>query len=73
MKYLLMGWFFLRRYPVIPIFILITFPFLEKLLIFWLQDQYSKKILELTKIFLIVSWISGISHILITFFEGKKK
>ena len=23
MKYLLMGWFFLRRYPVIPIFILI--------------------------------------------------
>ena len=58
---------------IIPIFILITFPFLEKLLIFWLQDQYSKKILELTKIFLIVSWISGISHILITFFEGKKK
>ena len=58
---------------VIPFFILITFPFLDKLLFFWLQDQYSEKILELTKIFLVVSWISGISHILITFFEGKKK
>ena len=58
---------------IIPFFILIIFPFLDKLLVFWLQDQYSEKILELTKIFLIVSWISGISHILITFFEGKKK
>ncbi len=58
---------------IIPFLILIIFPFLDKILIFWLQDQYSEKILELTKIFLIVSWISGISHILITFFEGKKK
>ena len=58
---------------IVPLFILIIFPFLENLLIFWLQDQYSHKILKLTKIFLIISWISGISHILITFFEGKKK
>ncbi len=58
---------------VVPLLILIFFPFLEKLLIFWLQDQYSNKILNLTKIFLIVSWVSGISHILITYFEGKKK
>ncbi len=58
---------------IIPFFILIVFPFLDKILYFWLQDQYSDKILELTKVFLIVSWISGISHILITFFEGKKK
>ncbi len=58
---------------VIPFFLLIAFFFLDKLLIFWLQNQYSETILELTKIFLIISWISGISHILITFFEGKKK
>ncbi len=58
---------------VIPFFILITFPFLDELLFLWLQDQYSENILELTKVFLVVSWISGISHILITFFEGKKK
>ncbi len=58
---------------IIPLLILILFPFLDKILLLWLQDEYSQKILELTKIFLIVSWISGISHILITFFEGKKK
>jgi len=58
---------------IIPFFLLIAFFFLDKLLIFWLQNQYSETILELTKIFLIISWISGISHILITFFEGKKK
>ena len=58
---------------VIPLFILIIFPFLDKLLILWLQDQYSIKILYLTKIFLIVAWVSGISHILITYFEAKKK
>ncbi len=57
----------------IPAFILIIFPFLDKILILWLQDQYSLKILELTKIFLIVAWVSGISHILITYFEAKKK
>ena len=57
----------------IPVFILIIFPFLDKILILWLQDQYSVKILELTKIFLIVAWVSGISHILITYFEAKKK
>jgi len=58
---------------VIPLFILITFPFLDKILILWLQDQYSIRILDLTKVFLIVAWVSGISHILITYFEAKKK
>ena len=29
--------------------------------------------MDLTKIFLIITWLSGISHILITYFEGKKK
>ena len=53
--------------------ILITFPFLDKILILWLQDQYSIRILDLTKVFLIVAWVSGISHILITYFEAKKK
>ena len=57
----------------IPIFILIIFPFLDKILILWLQDQYSIQILDLTKIFLIVAWVAGISHILITYFEAKKK
>ena len=57
----------------IPILLLMLFPFLEYLLKIWLDNQYTNEILNLTKIFLISSWISGISHILIAFFEGKKK
>tara|TARA_Y100000996_G_scaffold285_1_gene279 strand:- start:23551 stop:24942 length:1392 start_codon:yes stop_codon:yes gene_type:complete len=58
---------------IIPLFILIIFPFLDEVLVLWLKDQYSIEILYLTKIFLIVAWVSGISHILITYFEAKKK
>ncbi len=57
----------------IPLGLLLLFPILENILKIWLQDQYSIQILQLTKIFLIVSWISGISHILIALFEGKKE
>ena len=57
----------------VSIFLLIVFPFLDNFLLLWLKDQYTKEILDLTKIFLIITWLSGISHILITYFEGKKK
>ena len=58
---------------ITPLFILSIFPFLDEVLVLWLKDQYSIEILYLTKIFLIVAWVSGISHILITYFEAKKK
>ena len=58
---------------IIPILLLLVFPFLENFLNIWLKDQFSKKILDLTKIFIIVAWLSGISHILIAYFDGKKK
>ena len=58
---------------IVPCFLLMLFPFLENLLKIWLNNQYSNEILNLTKIFLIIAWISGISHILISFFEGKQK
>lgn len=58
---------------LIPIILLLIFPYLDWLLSFWLKNQYSNQILDLTKIFLITSWISGISHLLIVYFEGKKK
>jgi len=58
---------------IIPVLLLMLFPFLNYLLKIWLGNQYTSQILDLTKIFLIISWISGISHILIAFFEGKKK
>ena len=58
---------------IIPLLLLSIFPFLDEILIFWLKNEYSTQILNLTKVFLIISWISGISHILIAYFEGKKK
>ena len=58
---------------IIPIFLLIIFPILENFLSFWLKNQFSNQILDLTKIFLIVAWLAGISHILIAYFEGKKQ
>lgn len=58
---------------LIPVILLFIFPILDELLILWLSDQYSDNILNLTKVFLIVSWISGISHILITYYEAKKR
>ena len=57
----------------IPLILLFIFPYLNWLLSFWLKNQYTNEILDLTKIFLITSWISGISHLLIVYFEGKKK
>ena len=53
--------------------LLLIFPLLEYLLKIWLDDQYTSEIMSLTKVFLIISWVSGISHILIAFFEGTKK
>ena len=58
---------------LISILLLMCFPFLENFLKLWLGNQYTVEILNLTKIFLITAWISGISHILISYFEGKKK
>ncbi len=57
----------------VPIILLLIFPFLEFLLNLWLKNQFTEQILDLTKIFLIVAWLAGISHILITYFEGKKQ
>lgn len=58
---------------LVPIILFLIFPILKDLLYLWLRDQYSLEILHLCKIFLIISWISGVSHILIAYFEGKKK
>ncbi len=58
---------------MVPILLLLIFPILDDFLFIWLKDQFSEKILDLTKIFIIIAWLSGISHILITYFEGKKK
>lgn len=57
---------------IIPILIFILFPLYELFLNFWLNDQYSQKILLLTKIFSLCAIFSCASHILITKFEASK-
>lgn len=58
---------------VVPLLIFLVFFFLDDLLLIWLIDSYSREIGNLTKIFFVASYLSSISHILITFFEGTKK
>ncbi len=57
---------------IIPILIFLLFPIYEFFLNFWLEDQYSNKILLLTKIFSLCAIFSCASHILITKFEASK-
>ena len=57
---------------ITPLIILGFYPILNELLILWLKNQSTNEILNLTKVFLITAWLSGISHILISYFEGKK-
>ena len=56
----------------VPIFLLGSFPVLNELLNLWLGDENSVEIIYLSKIFLISAWLSGISHIMIAYFEGKE-
>lgn len=57
---------------IVPLIILLFFPFFEIFLNFWLGNNYNKTILILTKIFSICSIFSCASHLLITKFEASK-
>ena len=53
--------------------LLISFNFFDKLLIFWLQENYNTKIYTLTKVFALVYFFSSFSEIIIAEFEATKK
>ncbi len=57
---------------IIPLIILLFFPFFEMFLNFWLGENFNKTILILTKIFSISSIFGCVSHLLITKFEASK-
>ena len=57
----------------IPVILFLFFPWYPHILKFWLGDQYSLKIFELTKIFSLIAIYSCISHILITKYEADQK
>ena len=54
----------------IPILLFVLFPLYSIILNFWLGDEYSLLILNLTKIFTLIAVYSCISHILITKYEA---
>ncbi len=57
---------------IVPIIILLFFPFFEIFLKIWLRENYNETILILTKIFSICAIFSCASHLLITKFEASK-
>ena len=57
---------------VIPLVILLFFPFFEIFLNFWLGENFNKTILILTKIFSICAIFACASHLLVTKFEATK-
>ena len=57
---------------LIPLIILLLFPFFEIFLEYWLGKNFNKTILILTKIFSICSIFACASHLLVTKFEASK-
>ncbi len=57
----------------IPLLLFILFPLYPIILKFWLGNEYSLLILNLTKIFSLVAIYSSVSHILITKYEADQK
>ena len=54
----------------IPLIIFLIFPFYPYLLKFWLGNEYSILVHDLTKIFSLIAIFSCVSHILLTKFEA---
>jgi O-antigen/teichoic acid export membrane protein len=55
---------------VIPFFILLFFNFFSILLEIWLGKNSTIEIVNLAKIFSVVTWISCLSHLVISYYEG---
>jgi O-antigen/teichoic acid export membrane protein len=55
---------------VIPFFILLFFNFFGILLEIWLGKNSTIEIVNLAKIFSVVTWISCLSHLVISYYEG---
>jgi len=50
--------------------IIVTLPFYEIVLMWWLKDGYSKEILDLFKIFLTLTFLGSCSNIIISLYEA---
>lgn len=55
---------------VIPFLIFLLFNLFDIFFSFWLKNNSSSEIVNLAKIFAIITWVSCMSHLIITYYEG---
>jgi O-antigen/teichoic acid export membrane protein len=55
---------------IIPIIIFLLFNLFDLFFSFWLKNNSNSEIINLAKIFSIVSWVSCMSHLIVTYYEG---
>ena len=55
---------------LIGLILLITLPFYEKLLFWWLKDAYNLDILKIFKLFILLTFLSCFSNIIVAFYEA---
>jgi O-antigen/teichoic acid export membrane protein len=55
---------------VVPLLIFILFNFFNIFFEFWLGKNSSSEIVNLAKIFSIIAWVSSLSHLIISYYEG---
>ena len=54
-----------------PLLIFILFYFFNIFFEYWLGKNSSSEIVDLAKIFSIIAWVSGLSHLIISYYEGR--
>jgi O-antigen/teichoic acid export membrane protein len=55
---------------IVPIIIFLLFNLFDIFFSFWLKNNSNSEIINLAKIFSIVSWVSCMSHLIVTYYEG---
>ena len=55
---------------IVPIVIFFLFNLFDIFFSFWLKNNSNSEIINLAKIFSIVTWVSCMSHLIITYYEG---
>jgi O-antigen/teichoic acid export membrane protein len=55
---------------IVPVVIFLLFNLFDIFFSFWLRNNSNNEIINLAKIFSIVTWVSCMSHLIITYYEG---
>jgi O-antigen/teichoic acid export membrane protein len=55
---------------IVPIIIFFLFNFFDNFFSFWLKNNTNIEIINLAKIFAIITWVSCLSHLVIAYYEG---